>query len=50
MRNDDKCFMPKNYPYKGNNFRAVNNQIKSLGRKAIRNSNNQKIDDLISNY
>ena len=41
------CF--KCYPYKGNNFWAVHNQIKGLGAKSIRKTNNPKIDDLISN-
>ena len=40
------CF--KSYPYKGNNFREVINQIKNLGKRAIKRSNNPKIDDLIS--
>ena len=40
------CF--KCYPYKGNNFWAVHNQIKGLGTKPIRKTNNPKIDDLIS--
>ena len=39
------CF--KTYPYKGSNFVAVNNQIKSHGKRAIQKSNNPKIDDLI---
>ena len=41
------CF--KCYPYKGNNFWAVHNQIKGLGTKCIRKTKNPKIDDLISN-
>ena len=36
------------YPYNGKSFVAVNNQIKSLGLKAIRKTENPKIDNLIS--
>ena len=36
------------YPYNGINFIAVNNQINSLGIRAIRKTNNKKVDDLIS--
>ena len=40
------CF--KTYPYKGDTFGAVHNQIKGLGKRAIKKTNNPKIDDLIA--
>ena len=40
------CF--KSYPYKGESFIAVHNQIKGLGKKVFKKTNNPKIDDLIS--
>ena len=38
----------KAYPYRGNSFTAVKNQIKSLGMKALKKSNNPNLNDLIS--
>ena len=42
------CLCFKSYPYKGDNFGAVNNQIKNLGKRAIKKPNNPKIYDLMT--
>ena len=38
----------KQFPYKGNNFSCILNQIKSLGSKAIKKTGNKDLDDLIA--
>ena len=42
------CLCFKSYPYQGNNFGAVNNQIINLGMRAIRKTNNPKINNLMT--